>query len=165
VPALPRHLCARHLLPQLCVLDGCKGPSAKAGLGGEYNQQAAGLLRLYPWHQTKDNKTLCTAGGNAGGNGGVGGPELLGRLYVCCGSTRNTLPNTKLQCTAVRCGSSGQQQWCGKGDPSCWEGCKRQLTSRPSLRHLVSQVLVLIQSGVVYLLQLGGKLSNHTLPI
>jgi hypothetical protein len=36
-------------------------------------------------------------------------------------------------------------------DPSRWEGLIRLLTSRPSLRHLVSQVLVLIHKEAVYL--------------
>jgi hypothetical protein len=40
----------------------------------------------------------------------------------------------------------------GGGDPSCWEGQRCQLTSRPSLRHLVSWVLVLIHDRAVYLL-------------
>jgi hypothetical protein len=43
VPAPPRHLCARCLLPQLCVPVGYGEPSVKAGLVLRlYNQQAAG---------------------------------------------------------------------------------------------------------------------------
>jgi hypothetical protein len=42
VPALPRHLCARHLLLQLCVPVGYEGPSVNTGLVVRlFNQQAA----------------------------------------------------------------------------------------------------------------------------
>jgi hypothetical protein len=66
----------------------------------------------------------------------------------CCGSTCATQPNTnKLHVLLVAVTTAIGDE----GDPSCWEGLNSLLTSRPSLRHLVSWVLVLIHDRVVYL--------------
>jgi hypothetical protein len=67
---------------------------------------------------------------------------LLLQLYP-----RHTTKHKQTLCTVGGGDDSNRR----RRDPSRWEGLMRQLTSRPSLRHLVSWVLVLIHGEAVYL--------------
>jgi hypothetical protein len=85
-----------------------------------------------------------------------GNKESVGYAQACTRTSVAALPAAHNQTktsrrTAVQNGCGSAEAAMRREGPKSLGRSKRQLTSRPSLRHLVSRVLVLIHDGAVYL--------------